>query len=86
MKQASIVGVMLAGIISAVLLPPFPRTDISNGVIHAKVYLPDSAKGYYQGVRFDWSGVMASLTFSGHSISLLHPTTVRFEIADLSGT
>ncbi|MBD2753034.1 hypothetical protein IC230_09055 [Spirosoma sp. BT704] len=53
--------------ISAVLLPPFPQTDISNGVIQAKIYLPDSTQGYYQGVRFDWSGVIASLTYNGHS-------------------
>lgn len=45
----------------------FPETEISNGLIHAKLYLPDHNKGYYQGTRFDWSGNMVSLEFSGHN-------------------
>ena len=44
----------------------FPQTEISNGLIHAKIYLPDSHKGYYQGTRFDWSGNMPSLVYNGH--------------------
>ena len=45
----------------------FPQTDISNGLIHATIYLPDSKKGYYRGSRFDWSGNIASLKYSGHN-------------------
>jgi len=45
----------------------FPQTKISNGLIHASIYLPDSRKGYYQGTRFDWSGNMVSLEYNGHS-------------------
>ena len=45
----------------------FPQTDISNGLIHATIYLPDSKKGYYRGTRFDWSGNIASLKYSGHN-------------------
>jgi hypothetical protein len=67
MKQVFIVLGMLVGMTSAIFLPPFPQTDMSNGVIQAKIYLPDSTLGYYQGVRFDWSGVVASLTCNGHS-------------------
>ncbi|GAB3768482.1 hypothetical protein GCM10028818_03000 [Spirosoma horti] len=52
---------------SAVVLPPVPQTDLSNGVLQAKLYLPDPAQGYYQGARFDWSGVFASLDYKGHS-------------------
>jgi hypothetical protein len=44
----------------------FPQTEISNGVLKATVYLPDPARGYYRGVRFDWDGVVASLTYKGH--------------------
>lgn len=44
-----------------------PETKISNGIIDAKVYLPDSEEGYYRGPRFDWSGVIPELTFEGHS-------------------
>lgn len=31
-----------------------------------KLYLPDATKGYYQGTRFDWSGVIPSLEYKGH--------------------
>jgi hypothetical protein len=43
-----------------------PQTVISNGVVKARVYLPDAERGYYRGVRFDWAGVVASLTYQGH--------------------
>lgn len=39
---------------------------ISNGLVHASVHLPDATHGYYRGTRFDWSGVVASLTWNGH--------------------
>lgn len=44
-----------------------PEAIISNGFIKAKLYLPDGEKGYYQGTRFDWSGVIASLEYQGHN-------------------
>lgn len=67
MKQACRVLVLLLCMTGAVRLPPFPQADLSNGVIQAKLYLPDPAQGYYQGARFDWSGVFASLDYKGHS-------------------
>jgi hypothetical protein len=45
----------------------YPQTEISNGVLRAKVYLPDAEKGFYRGTRFDWAGVIASLEYKGHS-------------------
>ncbi|MEP6746596.1 MAG: hypothetical protein ABJB86_02660 [Bacteroidota bacterium] len=45
----------------------FPQADISNGIIHARFYLPDTANGYYRGTRFDWSGVIPDLEFKGHT-------------------
>lgn len=45
----------------------FPHAEISNGIISAKLYLPDSKSGYYQATRFDWSGVISSLDYKGHS-------------------
>jgi len=45
----------------------FPEATISNGVIKARLYLPDSQRGYYRGTRFDWAGVIPSLEFKGHS-------------------
>ncbi len=44
----------------------FPGAEISNGLIQAKLYLPDAQKGYYRGTRFDWSGVIHSLRYKGH--------------------
>jgi hypothetical protein len=44
-----------------------PTASIDNGILHATIYLPDSGNGFYRGTRFDWSGVVANLTFAGHS-------------------
>jgi hypothetical protein len=44
----------------------YPKAEISNGLIHAELMLPDPQHGSYQGTRFDWSGVIASLKFQGH--------------------
>jgi hypothetical protein len=44
----------------------FPQTELSNGELHLKIYLPDSKAGFYRASRFDWSGMIASLVFKGH--------------------
>ncbi|HEY2013485.1 MAG TPA: hypothetical protein VGH38_08295 [Bryobacteraceae bacterium] len=43
-----------------------PMAEISNGVINAKLYLPDTTDGYYRATRFDWSGQVASVEYKGH--------------------
>jgi hypothetical protein len=43
-----------------------PQTEISNGQITARVYLPDPVNGYYRSTRFDWSGAIYSLQYKGH--------------------
>ncbi len=45
----------------------FPEAEISNSQIHAKLYLPDAQSGYYRATRFDWSGVIATLEWKGHT-------------------
>jgi hypothetical protein len=45
----------------------YPEAEISNGVLRAKIYLPDAQKGFYRGTRFDWAGVMGSLEYKGHN-------------------
>jgi hypothetical protein len=45
----------------------FPQAEISNGLIKAKILLPDPERGYYRGSRFDWGGVIESLTYKGHN-------------------
>jgi hypothetical protein len=44
----------------------FPEAEIESSTIKAKLYLPDSEKGYYRATRFDWSGNMPSLKANGH--------------------
>jgi hypothetical protein len=44
----------------------YPKAEITNGVIKASLYLPDAEKGSYRATRFDWSGVIYSLTYKGH--------------------
>jgi hypothetical protein len=59
---------LLSGLtLIAMPLMKFPQAEITNGLISAKLYLPDSKKGYYQGTRFDWSGIIPSLEYKGHS-------------------
>ncbi len=45
----------------------WPQTEISNGMLHVVLYLPDSNTGFYRGTRFDWSGVIRSLEYNGHN-------------------
>jgi hypothetical protein len=44
-----------------------PQAEIANSQLKVKLYLPDSADGFYRGTRFDWSGVVADLEYAGHS-------------------
>ena len=44
-----------------------PQDEITNGILHLRVYLPDATNGFYRGTRFDWSGVVADLLYKGHS-------------------
>ena len=44
----------------------YPETEIWNGVVKAKLYLPDAENGSYRGTRFDYSGIITSLEYKGH--------------------
>jgi hypothetical protein len=48
------------------LAQDYPKAEISNGLIHAELMLPDSQNGSYRGTRFDWSGIISRLQFAGH--------------------
>ncbi len=72
-------GVVGLGIAAVVVLPVMvslapggntqehPEVEIANGELRAKIYLPASGKGFYQGTRFDWAGVVSSLEYKGHN-------------------
>lgn len=67
MIMKKIVVLSLLGVSNAFLwAADFPTSEIANGQIRAQVYLPDVKKGFYRATRFDWSGVVYSLQYSGH--------------------
>ncbi len=67
MKITSIVFCLLSGLLINAGTPfNSPEAQISNGLINARLYLPDADDGYYRGSRFDWSGVIASLDYKRH--------------------
>ncbi len=65
-RSFALAPILLSTAVLTMTAQSFPETEISNGVIHAKVYLPDPEHGYYRGSRFDWAGVIASLICGGH--------------------
>jgi hypothetical protein len=65
MRMRFIIGLALASL--AATQAAAPQAVISNSRVRAQVYLPDAQSGYYQGTRFDWSGVISSLEWQGHS-------------------
>jgi hypothetical protein len=59
---------LAAGSIAAQTYPgSYPQTNISNGILQARIYLPDAKTGFYRGTRFDWAGVMGALEYKGHN-------------------
>jgi hypothetical protein len=68
MKKTILTLMTLISLCGAFMLPTdFPSVKITNGLITAKLLLPDANKGYYRGTRFDWSGVIPSLEYKGHN-------------------
>lgn len=60
------IAIFLFTVLTCLAAEEFPQAEISNGVVTAKLYLPDPERGYYRGTRFDWSGVIHSLKTQGH--------------------
>ena len=58
--------ILMLGAATVAAAADYPEARISNGVLQATLQLPDAAKGYYRGSRFDWSGAISSLQFKGH--------------------
>jgi hypothetical protein len=56
---------LLLGAAAALAAEP-PTAEIANAASRAKLYLPDAKDGYYRGTRFDWAGVILSLSHKGH--------------------
>jgi hypothetical protein len=67
MKKTSLMAaclVPIAGVCSSAGSPP--SVEITNGHLRVRLFLPDAKTGFYRGTRFDWSGVIGSLQYSGH--------------------
>jgi hypothetical protein len=58
---------VLAFTVIPVSAQDYPQAELSNGILHTTIYLPDSQKGFYRGTRFDWAGVISRLEYKGHS-------------------
>ncbi len=43
----------------AYLAPSFPKATLQKGDVSIDLYLPDPHKGFYQGLRYDHSGMVA---------------------------
>jgi len=67
LRKAGRLTVLLAVSISPIAAAEIPQAEIASGAVHAILYPPDAAGGYYRATRFDWSGVIAKLEWKGHS-------------------
>jgi hypothetical protein len=45
-----------------------PQRVLANKAIKLTLYVPDVEKGYYRGVRFDWSGLVARVEYKKHTL------------------
>ena len=43
-----------------------PKVTLTSGLLTATVLRPDAVKGFYRGTRFDWGGIISSVTLAGH--------------------
>lgn len=65
MSPRSFIALALVSVAAMQAAPP--QATISDSRVRAQLYLPDAQSGYYRGTRFDWSGVISSLEWNGHS-------------------
>ena len=66
-KPVVVIFLIVCFIVSACKTVKNHEAEITNGLIKAKLYLPDTEKGYYMATRFDWSGIIESLEVNGHN-------------------
>jgi hypothetical protein len=68
MRRLAILGVAWPAALGLTLsaVAQSPAATIHSAQLTATIALPDAQTGYYRGTRFDWSGVISSLTYKGH--------------------
>jgi len=67
MRRSTLITTLLFAGVVAAFAATSPEATISNKQIRVKMYLPDPANGFYKGARFDWSGIVSSVEFAGHT-------------------
>lgn len=69
MRKPSYFALAIAAVLSVnfCATAQIPTATISNGQLTAALSLPNPQKGFYRGTRFDWSGVVSSLSYKGHN-------------------
>lgn len=67
MMKTSLTLGLLALFMNSIDAASNPAATITNGPIQAAIYLPEVKNGFYQGTRFDWSGVIYSFKVGGHN-------------------
>jgi hypothetical protein len=67
MRQLSLAFAAVCLLPVVALAEEFPRHVLARGDLKLTLYLPDAARGYYRGTRFDWSGVVALGEWKGHT-------------------
>lgn len=68
MKRIVALGVALTALCVTTCGAEPPQLQIKNKQLRLKLYVPDAKNGFYIATRFDWSGVIADLEFSGHHL------------------
>src|SRR5215831_5213691 len=66
-RSAIVITALLFAGLAAGLAASSPEATISNRQLRVKMYLPDPQNGFYKGARFDWSGIINSVEFAGHT-------------------
>ncbi|MEJ7692139.1 hypothetical protein [Daejeonella sp.] len=64
MKKIVLLGLLILFALN--IFAQYPEASISNGLIEAKLYLPDANNGFYRATRFDWAGIVSSLRYKDH--------------------
>src|SRR5262245_45054981 len=67
MRRSTIITTILLLAVVAGWAATSPEATISNKQLKVEMYLPDPVNGFYKGARFDWSGIINSVEFAGHT-------------------
>jgi hypothetical protein len=67
MNRLAAVGLCIIAFCFRIAAQP-PQAQIHNKQLRVTIYLPDARNGFYRGTRFDWSGSIGDLEFSGHHL------------------